>query len=69
MDVKEAKTTQTTVTVPGLNMKQTSNQMTIMDGDWVYSIDLDKRTGYKFKHEVLEEMAKKQGTNDFTKIW
>ncbi|MEZ4887029.1 MAG: hypothetical protein R3E32_20025 [Chitinophagales bacterium] len=64
---KEAKYTQTTVTVPGMNMKQTSNQLTIMDGDWIYSIDLDKKTGFKMKPEMLEKMAKNKG-NDLGKV-
>ncbi len=65
---REAKYTKTTVSVPGVNIKQTSNQLTIMDGDWMYSIDLDKKTGYKMKPEMLEDMAKNQGTKDLGKV-
>jgi len=65
---REAKHTQTTVTVPGLNMKQTSNQISIMDGDWMYNIDLDKKTGHKMKAPLLEELTEGQGTDDLGKV-
>lgn len=65
---REAKYTTTTVSVPGMNIKQTSNQLTIIDGNWMYSIDLDKKTGYKMKPPMLEELAKGQSTDDLAKV-
>ena len=65
---REAKYTQTVVTIPGLNMKQTSNQIVIMDGDWMYTIDSDKKKGNKMKAPMLEDLAEGQGTNDLGKI-
>lgn len=65
---REAKYTTTSVKIPGMNMEQTTNQLTIMDGDWMYSIDLDKKTGYKMKPPVLGDLAEGQKTNDLGKV-
>ena len=61
--MREAKYTNTEISAMGITQK--TNQMTLMDGDWIYNVDLDKRTGTKMKNPLFEMIADKSGTKDF----
>ena len=63
--MREAKVTNTAMAFVGFTKK--TNQLVILDGEWSYSIDLDKKTGTKTKHPLMQEIAEKQG-KDFAKV-
>lgn len=50
---REAKQTNSEISVAGITRKE--NKFTIMDGEWIYNIDLDRRTGTKTKNPMLEQ--------------
>ncbi len=50
---REAKYTNTELSIAGLSRKET--KLSIMDGDWIYNIDLESRTGTKIKNTVLSQ--------------
>lgn len=59
---REAKYTNSELSIAGITRKE--NKLSIMDGDWIYSIDLGSRTGTKIKNTLLPqfiEAAKKKG--------
>lgn len=49
---KEVKFTESEMTMMGMTQK--TNAITIMDKDWVYSINLDTKTGTKMKNPAKE---------------
>jgi len=64
--MREAKYTKSSMTIMGITRK--TNQLTIMDGEWVYTIDLDKKTGTKTKNPFLKEITEGAGTKDLGEI-
>jgi hypothetical protein len=64
--MREAKYSNTALAVMGFTKK--TNQLTILDGEWIYAIDLDKKTGTKTKHPLMQEIAEKHGTKDLAKV-
>lgn len=59
---REAKYTNSELSIAGITRKET--KLSIMDGDWIYNIDLESRTGTKIKNTLLPqfiEAAKKKG--------
>ena len=48
--------------VMGMSIKE--NKLNIMDGDWMYGIDFDNKTGTKMKNPLLEELVEKSGSED-----
>ncbi len=64
--MREAKYTQAEINMMGVSVKK--NELTFLDGDWTYRVDLDKKTGAKMPTPLMQEMkeaAKRQG-KDFT---
>lgn len=64
--MREAKYTKSELTIAGIT--QRSNKLTLMDGDWIYVIDLDKRTGTKTQNPVLKQIADRAATKDLAEI-
>ena len=62
----EAKYTQTVISMMGF--KQKSNTLTLLDGEWTYNIDLDKKTGTKMKTPLMERLAKNAKNKDLTDV-
>ncbi|HWN10146.1 MAG TPA: hypothetical protein VNO50_12920 [Pyrinomonadaceae bacterium] len=61
---REARYTNSELSIAGITRKE--NKLSIMDGDWVYNIDLERRTGTKVKNTLLPQFidgAKKKGQN------
>ena len=59
---REAKYTNSELSIAGITRKET--KLSIMDGDWIYNIDLESRTGTKIKNTLLPqfiEAARKKG--------
>ena len=50
---REAKYTNSEISVAGITRKE--NKFTILDGEWIYNIDLERRTGTKTKNPMLEK--------------
>lgn len=66
--MREAKYTQTEIKVGTISVKQ--NQLTLLDGEWTYGVDLDKKTGTKMPTPLMKELAgaaKREG-KDATEI-
>jgi len=60
--MREAKYTQTEIKVANMSVKQ--NQLTLLDGEWTYTVDLDKKTGTKMPTPLWKELtaaAKREG--------
>ena len=58
---REAKYTNSEISIGGISRKE--NKFTIMDGEWIYNIDLEHRTATKTKNPMLAqfiEAAKKK---------
>jgi hypothetical protein len=53
--MREAKYTKAELSVAGFSQKQ--NTLTLLDGNFTYNIDLDKRTGTKMETPLLKELA------------
>ncbi|MCI0489877.1 MAG: hypothetical protein L0229_25070 [Blastocatellia bacterium] len=64
--MREAKYTRTEISVAGMTRK--INQLALMDGEWIYNIDLGARTGTKMKNPLFEMIADKSGTKDFGEL-
>lgn len=59
---REAKYTNSELSIAGITRKE--SKLSIMDGDWIYNIDLESRTGTKIKNTLLPqfiEAARKKG--------
>ncbi len=52
---REARYTQSDMNMMGQTMK--SNRLTLIDGEWIYAIDLDKKSGTKIKNPMFEMAA------------
>jgi len=66
--MREAKYSQTEIKVGTMSVKQ--NQFSLLDGEWTYTVDLDKKTGTKIPTPLMKELtgaAKRQG-KDATEI-
>ena len=50
---REAKYTNTILSIAGITRKE--NKLSLMDGDWIYQIDLERRTGTKIKNTLLPQ--------------
>jgi len=60
--MREAKYTQTEIKVASMSVKQ--NQYSLLDGEWTYTVDLDKKTGTKMPTPLWKELtgaAKREG--------
>jgi hypothetical protein len=55
--MREAKHTQTELRVAGRAIK--SHRLTLLDGEWTWNIDLDKKSGIKMPTPVLPEIQKR----------
>jgi hypothetical protein len=64
--MREAKYTNAELTLMGISQKE--NKLGLMDGEWIYAIDLDRKTGTKRKNPLLKDIAEKSGTKDFTEL-
>lgn len=64
--MREAKYTKAVMSVAGMTIKQ--NTLTILDGEWQYSIDLDKRTGTKTENPYIRHIGEQSGTKDFSDL-
>jgi len=62
---REARYTQADMTMMGQTIK--SNRLTILDGEWIYAIDLDKKSGTKIKNPMFESLEA-TADGDFTQI-
>lgn len=59
---REAKLTNTTLSMAGITRRE--NKLSVMDGDWLYTVDLSTRTGTKVQNTLLAqfvEAAKRKG--------
>lgn len=52
---REAKYTNTSLSIAGITRKE--NKLSLMDGDWIYHIDLERRTGTKIKNTMLPQFV------------
>lgn len=64
--MREAKYTNSELTVAGITQK--SNTLNLIDGDWFYVIDLDKRTGTKTQNPLLKQIADRSATKDLSEL-
>ncbi|HLG18038.1 MAG TPA: hypothetical protein VJH03_26590 [Blastocatellia bacterium] len=64
--MREAKYTRSELTVAG--MTQRSNRLTLLDGEWIYAIDLDKRTGAKTQNPLFKQITDRAGTKDLAEL-
>lgn len=64
--MREAKYTRTEISFSGITQK--TNTLTLIDGEWIYVLDMDKRTGTKTKNTLLKTIAEKTGKKDFGEI-
>jgi len=55
--MREAKHAQTELKVAGRSFK--TNRLALLDGEWTYSVDLDKKTGTKMPTPLLPELKKR----------
>jgi len=66
--MREAKYSQTELKVANMSVKQ--NHFSLLDGEWTYTVDLDKKTGTKTPTPLMKELttaAKREG-KDATEI-
>ncbi len=64
--MREAKYTRTEISFSGIT--QRTNTLTLLDGEWIYVLDLERRTGTKTKNTLLKTIAEKSGMKDFGEI-
>lgn len=64
--MREAKYTRTEISFSGITQK--TNTLTLIDGEWIYVVDMDKRTAAKTKNSLLKTIAEKSGKKDFGEI-
>ena len=64
--MREAKYTRTEISIAGVTQK--TNQLTLMDGEWIYNIDLDKKTGTKIKNPIFDIIAARSDSKDFGEL-
>lgn len=48
---REAKYTNSDLSIAGISRKE--SRLSLMDGEWLYTIDLERRTGTKIKNTLL----------------
>lgn len=63
---REARYTQSDMNMMGQTMK--ANRLTLIDGEWIYAIDLDKKSGTKIKNPMLEMAATAHQDGDLTQM-
>lgn len=61
---REAKYTNTELSIAGITRKE--SKLSIMDGDWLYTIDLAGRTGTKIKNTLLPQFIEAAKRKDQT---
>ena len=59
---REAKYTNTEISVAGISRKE--NKFTITEGEWIYNIDLARRTATKTKNPMLEQFIQAAKNKD-----
>lgn len=64
--MREVKYTKSELNIMGT--KQVTNRLTLMDGDWITTVDLEKKTGTKMKNTILKSMMEKMKGKDVTAI-
>ena len=64
--MREAKYTNSVLTIAGMTQK--SNTLNLIDGDWIYVIDLDKRTGTKTQNPLLKQIADRAANKDLSEL-
>lgn len=52
--------------IGGFSIKE--NKITILDGEWTYNIDLDKKSGSKIKTQLLYELIETAGDKDLGEL-
>ncbi|KAA3658071.1 MAG: hypothetical protein DWQ10_11945 [Calditrichaeota bacterium] len=62
----EAKYTQTEMSMMG--MKQKTNTLTLLDGEWTYTVDFNTNTGTKMKTPLIDELTKNAKNKDLTDV-
>lgn len=63
---REARYTQADMNVMGQTMK--SNRLTLLDEDWIYAIDLDKKSGAKIKNPMFESLRASAPDGDYSQV-
>lgn len=51
-----------------MGQKFTLNTVALMDNDWIYTVDLDRKVGIKVKNTFLEDFIKDNPDKDLTKV-
>ncbi len=64
--LREAKLTKTTMSAGTITV--TTNTLTIMDGEFTYAIDLDKKTGTKTTNTMTSSLAQQYGEKNMEAI-
>jgi len=64
--MREANYITAETSIGGFSIKE--NKITILDGEWTYNIDLDKKTGSKIKTPLLEELIEAAGDKDLGEL-
>ena len=63
---REAKYTNSEISVAGISRKE--NKFTIMDGEWIYNIDLERHTGTKTKNPMLQQFIEAAKGKSLTEV-
>jgi len=63
---REAEYLKAGMTVGGMTIEE--NKLSLLDGEWQYVIDLNKRTGTKIQNPFLKQMADGADTKDLTEM-
>lgn len=63
---REAKYTNSELSIAGISRKE--NKLTIMEGEWIYNIDLASRTGSKIKNPMLQQFIEAAKGRSLTEV-
>lgn len=64
--MREAKYSHTIMTMAG--NKREAKIFTLIDGEWIYNIDLDTNKGTKIKNPMIKSIAEQTGQKDFMQL-
>jgi len=63
---REAKHTNSELSIAGISRKE--NKLAIMEGEWIYNIDLTSRTGTKIKNPMLQQFIEAAKGRSLTEV-
>jgi len=63
---REAKYSKTELSMMGITQK--SNTLTLLDGVWIYNINLDGKTGTKMSNSMLKDLSESSSDKDLTEV-